>query len=509
MTERAGRPGAADPNRGQGATARGATTSADTAATAVAGTAASRPTLAARLRARQPRRPATYAHRITRTYVVLLTIVVFVIGIVSVGVVAEYLIRSKQDDSAQLMGDLQDSFKNNRPDWDAWFSSSYRTHHAFVRVNVSGQGVNETYYAKNTKRFLKDTLMTYPLISHVQYQEDQGIYYYREAVVKKDGMTVDYEIWMSLNRMVNLVKLLLAIIVGITLIGLLAGAWATSILARRLNRPLAALTEAAKGIAAKENATHQEALPVAAGPAEVQQLSIEFNRLLAVLNAQVRRDNQFVSDASHELRTPLTAIRGHASLIRRHGSAHPEIVPESLAVIEDESLKMQRLIESLLTLSRMDHVQVARQPLDLSVLVQDTVDRYAAAQEPEVALEGGLWILADADSVTHILLCLLNNAAKYAPDAPVTITAQRAAGRIVLRVADLGPGIPDAAKDQVFDRFYRVDSSRSKKIAGTGLGLAIAARLAALSGATIQVTDNVPHGSVFAVSFEAADSRRD
>ncbi|WP_461226095.1 sensor histidine kinase [Lacticaseibacillus suihuaensis] len=453
---------------------------------------------------RRERRPVTYARRITRTYVILLTIVVTVIGIVSVGVVAEYLIRSKQDDSAQLMGDLQDSFKNNRPDWDAWFSSSYRTHHAFVRVNVSGRGVNETYYAKNTKRFLKDTLMTYPLISHVQYQEDQGVYYYREAVVKKDGMTVDYEIWMSLNRMVALVKLLLVIIVFITLIGLLAGAWATSVLARHLNRPLAALTQAAKGITAKENATHQEALPVASGPAEVQELSIEFNRLLATLNAQVLRDNQFVSDASHELRTPLTAIRGHASLIRRHGDAHPEIVPESLAVIEEESRKMQRLIESLLTLSRMDHVQVERVPLDLTQLVADVCDRYATAQPPVVGLGRCLWILADADSVTHILLCLLNNAAKYAPAAPVTIDAVSGGGRVVLRVADHGPGIPDAAKAQVFDRFYRVDSSRSKKIAGTGLGLAIAARLASLSGATIAVVDNQPHGSVFEVSFEAA-----
>ncbi|WP_179394001.1 sensor histidine kinase [Lacticaseibacillus absianus] len=448
----------------------------------------------------------SYAGRITRTYVLLLSVVVTVISLAIVGIVGYHLIKSKQDDSAQLMTDLQASFEDGQPDWDAWEYSSYRARRAFVRVNVVGATTDKTYYFRKTQRFLGNSLMTIPLAPHVQYQENQGVYYYREAQVHRNGLTYDYEIWMSLNNMIELSRLLITVILGITLVGFIGGAWAISFLARRLNRPLADLTAAAHGIVAKDEVTYHESLPVPPGPAEVQELSVEFNRLLHSLNAQVLRDNQFVSDASHELRTPLTAIRGHVGLIRRHRDAHPEIVPESLAIIEDESQKMQQLIESLLALSRMDHAQITRTTLDLAQLIPRMVHRYQSDQPIELALPAQLLVQANAESIEHILMCLLNNAHKYAPDQPVVISATAGATHVQLTVADRGPGIPDADKAKVFDRFYRVDRSRAKHIPGSGLGLAIAARLAELNGGKIRVVDNTPTGSRFIVTLPAGHS---
>ncbi|WP_125702371.1 sensor histidine kinase [Lacticaseibacillus daqingensis] len=449
----------------------------------------------------------SYAGRITRAYVLLLCAVVTFISMAIVGIVGVYLVKSKQDDSAQLMAALKESFVDGKPDWDAWLQTGGRARHAYVRVSVIGAETDQTYYSRNTRRFLSDTLTTTPLFSHVQYQENQGVYYYRESIVHKDGQVFDYEIWMSLNNMIELLQVIISAIIGITLVGTVLGAWAISLLARRLNRPLATLTQAASGIVAKDNVTYHERLPEPAGPAEVHALAVEFNRLLHSLNAQVIRDNQFVSDASHELRTPLTAIRGHVTLMRRHGNAHPELVPESLAIIEAESQKMQRLIESLLALSRMDHAQLDRVPLDLAALVPRVVARYQSTQPIQVQLPASLIVLANAESLEQILLGLLNNAHKYTPhDTPITISAAQVGQQVALSVADLGPGIPDDAKSKVFDRFYRVDRSRTKHIPGTGLGLAIAARLAALNGGTITVVDNQPRGSCFIVTLPLANS---
>ena len=116
-------------------------------------------------------------------------------------------------------------------------------------------------------------------------------------------------------------------------------------------------------------------------------------------------------------------------------------------------------------------------------------------------------VQANAEAIEHTLLALLSNARKYAPaNSVVTIQITRGGQRALLSVADLGPGIPDAEKRKIFDRFYRVDESRSKAIKGTGLGLAIAKQLTTLSGGELSVVDNVPQGSRFMVHLPLAVS---
>lgn len=451
------------------------------------------------------------AARITHAYNRLLVILMLLVSFSTITVVGIHLIKNKHDDSVELMKTLKASFDQDEPDWQYWHENTpVNTHHTFARIQVKqDKKTVQRYYTRNTRRFLDDTWSTWPLISNVQYQGNQGVYYHTRAVEQEGQLEVVYDTWLSLNGMIEIFKMILLMSTGITLLGLLVGSWATRVLARRLNQPLVTLTSAAKVISDAPSPDGQEALPVPQGPEEVRELTVEFNRLLHSLKQQVVRDNQFVSDASHELRTPLTAIRGHVALLQRHGKAHPELFADSLAVIDDESQKMQQLIESLLALSRMENAQMSVAAYDLVAQVKRVVSRYQqqTSQTLKVIVPERLMVQANAEAIEHTLLALLSNARKYAPaNSVVTIQITKGGQRALLSVADLGPGIPDAEKGKIFDRFYRVDESRSKAIKGTGLGLAIAKQLTTLSGGELSVVDNVPQGSRFMVHLPLAVS---
>lgn len=456
-----------------------------------------------------PKKVESSAARISRAYAWLLSGLMIAIGLSTISVIGAHLIHNKRDDAAQLMATLQQSFADKKPDWDYWRdTANVNMHTSFVRVIVRPhQKQTRYYYTKRTQAFLKNNWDTWALWSHIQYQQDRGIYYHL-ARTKHYGKTrVTYELWLSLNNVIELFKLTLLVIVVMSIIGLLLGIWLIHILAKRLNQPLVDLTVAAETIVESKDATYRETLPVPAGPAEVKALGIEFNRLLTSLNQQVIRDHQFVSDASHELRTPLAAIRGHVGLIRRHAQTHPQIVPESLATIEASSIAMQELIERLLALSRMDHAHLVGDWFDLTKVAQEVANSYPIGQKKplNVVTPGVVLAYAHRESIEQVLVALINNAEKYGNDSQITLEVSRCDKAAQIAVTDFGPGVADADKAKVFDRFYRVDASREKQIGGTGLGLAIAKRLVVLNHGELEVIDNHPTGAKFVVSLPTND----
>ncbi|EJN56494.1 MAG: HAMP domain-containing histidine kinase [Loigolactobacillus coryniformis] len=450
------------------------------------------------------------AAQITRAYAWMLLALTTIISLAIITVVGYNLVENKRQQAISLMGSLQHSFIDNQPDWDYWaYTSPIDTSNTFVKITDDfPKKPTKTFYSKNTESFLDNTWDTWPLLSHIQYQDDQGFYYHiLTTKTDKKGKKIHYEIWLSLNNAIHLFRLILEIIISITLLGFIVGAWLISLLAKRLNAPLVHLTVTAHKIVERPEMTHHEKLPVPQRPQEVHDLSLEFNRLLSHLNQQVIRDHQFVSDASHELRTPLAGIRGHVALIKRHGTAHPEIIANSLSFIDTESQRMQELIEDLLQLSRMDHAHLTLATTDMTTLIQTISQRYQTQipQPVQLQLQANVSASVNAPSVEQILIGLLANASKYSPpDQPIIISLTQHQHNVYLTVADQGVGISAADKVKIFERFYRVDSSRSQKIAGTGLGLAIVARLVTLNHGKIVVTDNQPTGSQFRINFTAA-----
>ncbi|WP_158610646.1 sensor histidine kinase [Lactiplantibacillus garii] len=443
------------------------------------------------------------AAEIARTFTVMMLIIIFITGLSVSTVVGWRLTHNRMDDAATLMKSLQRSVTDDDPDWNQWnLNSPINTKDTYVKVDTATRKRgHHTYYSPRAKKFLKARELTVPGFPAIRYRRGYGLFYRLGAEKKR----VYYETWTSLNTVIHIFKLILGDMLLVLMICGVLGYFVMGWLAKRLNRPLADLTRAASRINHAENVSYHEALPVPDHPAEVHHLGLEINELLQSLNEQVLRDHQFVSDASHELRTPLTAIRGHISLIKRRGEQHPEIIPRSLNFIDHESHRMETLVESLLRLSRMDHVDVAGGYYDLTKLVEETVTNYRENLPQPIRLHvppSALTAYVNADSLQQILVALLSNASKYSPtNAPITVTLTTLNGQPTVTVADRGMGIPDDNKPHVFERFYRVDQARSQEIPGTGLGLAIVARLVDLNHATISVHDNQPRGTIFTLQL--------
>jgi len=222
---------------------------------------------------------------------------------------------------------------------------------------------------------------------------------------------------------------------------------------------------------------------------------------------QIRRD--FVANVSHELRTPLTAIRGYVEALS-DGDASVEDTRRFLDVIARHTHRMERLVKDLLRLARLDAGQETVDVIacDTRNLAETVIADLASAAEErgqrvEVTIAPGAeTIRADPTKLHDALRNLVANAITYAPEqTTIRIEAAPSAGRVSLAVSDDGPGIPEEDLSRVFERFYRVDKSRSRDPGGTGLGLAIVKHLIELHGGSVRAEHGAEGGARFVLTL--------
>ena len=212
---------------------------------------------------------------------------------------------------------------------------------------------------------------------------------------------------------------------------------------------------------------------------------------------QMRKD--FVANVSHELRTPLTNIRSYAETLEEGlGDMTPETARSFLGVILNESDRMTHIVQDLLTLSRFDsgrsELNLTRFPFDKAV--RDTyqavlLDAQKHAHTVRLETPGGMpEVLADQERVMQVMMNIVSNAIKYTPDGgTIILRAGADGGRVWMEVDDNGIGIPQADRDRIFERFYRVDKARSRQSGGTGLGLSIAKEIVDLHQGALYLVD--------------------
>src|SRR4029077_686470 len=207
---------------------------------------------------------------------------------------------------------------------------------------------------------------------------------------------------------------------------------------------------------------------------EVATLAASFNWMLNQLQDAFESQRRFVADASHELRTPLTTIQGNAGLLSRGPALTDEVRAAAVTDITEESARMSRLVDRLLTLARADSgLRLSLAPTELKPIVEE-VSRQAATLRPDRILTveaSPAAIAGDEDAMRQLLWILLDNALRHAR-SKVDVRVSTESGWTRVLVADDGPGIPAAERERVFERFYRADPSRSG--GHSGLGLAIA-----------------------------------
>ncbi len=227
----------------------------------------------------------------------------------------------------------------------------------------------------------------------------------------------------------------------------------------------------------------------------------------------VRRD--FVANASHELRTPLTAIRGFAETLANGAISDVNAAPRFVGRILEHSVRLQRLVDDLMELSRAEapDATFVLEPVDVTFAVQKALRGLeASAQAKRIKLSaehqaGPLRVVADESAIDHVLVNLIDNAIKYTPeDGSVVVRSRREGESVMLEVVDTGPGIPGAHLSRIFERFYRVEPGRSREVGGTGLGLAIVKHLVQRMGGEVSVESRVSAGSTFRVKLRKADA---
>jgi two-component system OmpR family sensor kinase len=218
------------------------------------------------------------------------------------------------------------------------------------------------------------------------------------------------------------------------------------------------------------------------------------------------RLRRFLSDASHELRTPLSAIRGYAELFRLGATSDPEALERAMARIESEAARMGVLVEDLLLLARLDEMPDMRLgAVDLRELASHAAeDTRAMAPTRQVRLSGEapVMVLADREQLRQVLANLTRNAVIHTPaDSPIEISVSREGEDAVLEVRDHGPGLPDSAAGQVFERFWRNEGGRSRGRGGAGLGLAIVKAVVEAHQGQVHARNHDDGGAVFRMTL--------
>jgi len=255
-------------------------------------------------------------------------------------------------------------------------------------------------------------------------------------------------------------------------------------------------------------------------PIETSELRTAFNKLLNRLEESLNVQCQFVGDASHELRTPLTSIQGYTKLLLRRGqSIDTNLLAEALQTISDESGRLIRLVSDLLQLARADAGQaiISQQEIidlrDVLSSVEDTVTVIAPEQiEVQfIVSQAPVWVFADGDRLKQVFLNLTNNAIKATQaGGKVTVTLRSSNNQAIVRVIDTGIGIAPADQQRIFDRFYRVERSRTRSRVyggGTGLGLAIALTIIRAHKGTIELESELNKGSTFTVRIPITEKK--
>jgi two-component system OmpR family sensor kinase len=304
-------------------------------------------------------------------------------------------------------------------------------------------------------------------------------------------------------------------LIGLALAGLLG--W---VIVRRTLRPLRRVADTAAKVTELRLDRGEVGLTVRVPEldtdpsTEVGQVGAALNRMLhhvdgalAARQASETRARQFVADASHELRTPLAAIRGYAELTQRSRDTIPPQLAHAMRRVHSESARMSTLVDDLLLLARLDSGRpLDLREMDLSRLIVDVIS------DAHVAGPGHVWrlelpedpitIVGDAARLHQVLANLVTNARTHTPGG-TTVTTALARGPgdgVTVTVTDNGPGIPPGVLPNIFERFARGDTSRSRAAGSTGLGLAIVAAVVAAHHGTVEVASRPGH-TVFTVKL--------
>lgn len=283
----------------------------------------------------------------------------------------------------------------------------------------------------------------------------------------------------------------------------LAGGVATYFISGRALKPLCEFSDKIEEVQAQNLS---DSRIEESSVAELNRLSVSYNRMLARLSEAFKMQRQFTANAAHEFRTPLAVMQLQLDLY--NSTEHPTndaCAQQTIRMMTEQNERLSKMVKTLLDMSELQ--TVAR---DDEIALDALVEEVLADLEP-LAQEKAIHLAAQCEAVTmtgsdillyRLVYNLVENAIKYnTPGGTVTVAADRQDKHIRLTVADTGTGIPEELKQRVFEPFFRLDKSRSRALGGVGLGLALVREIVSVHGGSISVKDNPDGGTTFEVIF--------
>ena len=392
-----------------------------------------------------------------------------------------------------------------------------------ITVNTACSVINDTGTDTNLtgKIFMRDILKT-AFDGEQDYsvtQNEQGVNLLAVAVpIKSSGKIIGavylFETIENIDKMIGSVKMSLSVFS--VLISILVGMLSFG-MSYIITSPIEDVTKAANAISKGD---FSQKLTVK-GYYELAQMAKTINFMSTELEHINDNRRKFVSDASHELKTPLATIKLICDSIVSTENPDPEMTREFLGDLSDEVDRLTRIVERLLTLTKLDSGTNAPKftPVDFTVMLNAIIKKLTPIAASRNIVLYSDWgdtapepVNLDYDKIWEAIYNIADNAIKYSPEGGfVKISLSIEDNKIIVKVADNGPGIPEAEKDKIFERFYRLDDSRARDTGGTGLGLAIAKESVLLHNGEITVDSVEGMGSTFSIilPYNRADVKKD
>ena len=299
------------------------------------------------------------------------------------------------------------------------------------------------------------------------------------------------------------------LVILFTIIGVVITIIVSKIMSRRILKPINNVIKTAKSISTDDLSKRIE---IPKEEDELQNLTLIINEMLDRLETSFENQTKFVSDASHELRTPLAIIKGYAEIIRKRGTADIDIFVESIDSIISETDNMRNLIQKLLFLAKGEITKINTKFIDIDaneMVHQIHSDTVVSTKTHSFHLEMGenYKIKGDETLLQQAIRALIENAAKYSePNTNIYIKSFIKDGFGWISIQDEGVGISDEDAKRIFDRFYRVDLSRTKATGGTGLGLAIVKRIVEIHNGRIEINSKMNKGTEISIVLPIGDT---
>ncbi|SFM14284.1 sensor histidine kinase [Salibacterium qingdaonense] len=332
-------------------------------------------------------------------------------------------------------------------------------------------------------------------MTEVRWLEDTPYAFAAQPVVWKGGEVASLQLMESMETEAGNLALLRIVLLVVTVAALIPLFLSARVLSNLMTKPITSLIQTMNQI--RQSGRFEQIEHSKQSKDELSQMTETFNEMIHQLETNYERQEQFVSNASHELKTPLTVIESYSSLLKRRGREDEALFYESVEAIQSEAERMRGLTQQLLLLARKDEEWNMEWGYhDVSGILQSIIHSFERAYERDVAFEGpeGVIVKTDEQKLKQLLYIFLDNARKYS-DTPIEVQVVRSGDKAAIRITDDGIGIPKDQLNKVFDRFYQVDESRSRRSEGFGLGLSLAEELARALGSDIQLKSEVGQGT--------------